>query len=589
MEPWADDCEDLVRLARAAQARAHAPYSRFPVGAALEVEGAGPVAGCNLENASLGLGICAERVALCAAWAQGLRPGRRLVIVTAADDPTPPCGACRDALRRMAPGTEVISVSAAGRSQRWSPGELLPAAQVVRAGPRLNPRATIARKRDGFVLDTGEIDALIQGLVAGEVEPYQMAAFMMAVYLRGMDRRETCDLTRAMLASGARLDLGGLTGPRIDKHSTGGVGDKVSIPLVPLAMSVGICVPMISGRGLGHTGGTLDKLDAIPGFRTRLPVTALAALARDPGAFIAGQTDELVPADRVMYALRDVSATIESVPLIVSSILSKKLAAGLTGLVLDVKVGSGAFMPDRARAEELAWVLVTVAGELGLPAVALLTRMEEPLGWSVGNALEVRESLMMLRDGEPAAELAQVTLALGGLMAVLAGQARTMRAGAGLLEERLRSGEAAACCRRWLTAQGGDPAVVDDPEHIAVADQQRTIAAPRDGYVAAIDGRLAGDVCVELGGGRRRMEDPIDPRVGLVFHRRRGDRVKAGEPLVTLYLPDGARGDQPVAGEDRLVALSDGPPPPQPMLLALVTPRGIFSDPWDVPCAEHLS
>ncbi len=588
MEPWAQDGEDLVRAARTAQARAHAPYSRFPVGAALEVEGAGIVAGCNLENASLGLGMCAERVALCAAWAQGLRPGRRLLIVTPAEDPTPPCGACRDALRRLAPHTEVISVGASGRRQRWLPGELLPAVQAGRPGPRFHPRAAIARKRDGLALETGEIDALIRGLVAGEVEPYQMAAFMMAVYLKGMDRREMCDLTRAMLASGARLDLGELASPKIDKHSTGGVGDKVSIPLVPLAMSVGICVPMISGRGLGHTGGTLDKLDAVPGFRTRLPIDALASLARAPGGFIAGQTGELVPADRVMYALRDVSATIESIPLIVSSILSKKLAAGLTGLVLDVKVGRGGFMPDRARAEELARALVDVAGELGLPAVALLTRMEEPLGASVGNALEVRESLLILRDGESATELAQVTLALGGLMAVLAGLAPTMRSGVRLLEERLRSGEAAACCRRWLAAQGGDPAVVDHPERIAVAERRRTIAAPRDGYLAAVDARLAGDVCVDLGGGRRRMEDPIDPRVGLVFHRRRGERVQAGEPLVTLYLPEGVGADRPLAAEERLVVLADDPPAPQPMLLALVTPRGVFADPWDVPCAEHL-
>jgi homotetrameric cytidine deaminase len=582
--PLGRDIEPLARAARAALERAHAPYSRFPVGAALEVEGNGVVPGCNLENASLGLGMCAERVALSAAWARGLRPGRRLLIVTTAEDPTPPCGACRDAIRRLAPRTEVISVSANGRWQRWLPGDLLPAAPFEPAKPRLNPRASIARKRDGVALDTGEIEALVRGLVSGEVEPYQMAAFMMAVYLRGMDRRETCDLTRAMLASGAHLDLGSLPGPKIDKHSTGGVGDKVSIPLVPLAMSAGIRVPMISGRALGHTGGTLDKLDAIPGYRTRLPIGDLVALARDPGAFIAGQTGELVPADRIMYALRDVSATIESVPLIVSSILSKKLAAGLTGLVLDVKVGRAAFMPDRARAEDLARALVAVAGELGLPAVALLTRMEEPIGRCVGNALEVRESLLLLRDGDHESDLARLTLALGGLMAVLAGQVETMRAGVRLLEERLRTGEAAASCRRWLAAQGGDAGAVDDPERIVVSALRRTLSAQRDGWVAAIDGRLAGDLCVDLGGGRRRMEDPIDPRVGLEFHCRPGDAVRAGDPLVTLFLPDGAAEDRPVAGEERLVLVSDAPPAREPLLLALVTPQGVFDDPWDVPC-----
>ncbi len=587
MGEWSPQMEQLALAARAALERAHAPYSRFPVGAALEVEGAGVVAGCNLENASLGLGMCAERVALLAAWAQGLRPGPRLLIVTSADEPTPPCGACRDALRRLAPRTEVISVGAGGRWRRWGPGELLPARRAEPGGERLHPRATIARKRDGLELTPGEIDGLIRGLVSGEVQSYQMSAFMMAVFLRGMSRRETCDLTRAMLASGERLDLSGIPGPRIDKHSTGGVGDKVSIPLVPLAMAAGIRVPMISGRGLGHTGGTLDKLESVPGFRTRLPVGTLAQLARDPGAFVAGQTGELVPADRVMYALRDVSATIESLPLIVSSILSKKLAAGLTGLVLDVKVGRGAFMPDRARAEALARALVDVAGELGLPAVALLTRMEEPIGQCVGNALEVRESLALLKEGASDTDLARLTLALGGLMAVLGGRARTMREGARLLEGHLRSGAAADCCRRWLAAQGGDPGVVAAPERIAIAPRMRAVRAPDDGFIAGIDARLAGDLCVELGGGRRRMEDSIDPRVGLVFHARRGGGVRRGDPLVTLHLPESVPVDRPLPGEERLVLLSVEAPPPEPQFLALVTPRGVFDDPWDVPCGEH--
>jgi pyrimidine-nucleoside phosphorylase/thymidine phosphorylase len=289
-----------------------------------------------------------------------------------------------------------------------------------------------------------------------------------------------------------------------------------------------------------------------------------------------------------MYALRDVSATIESVPLIVSSILSKKLAADLTGLVLDVKVGRGAFMPDAARAEELARTLVDVAGELGLPAVALLTRMDDPIGRTVGNALEVRESLELLGGGETRADFRELTLALGGLMAVLAGRAPTMRAGARLLERGLRSGAAAAACRRWLAAQGADPDVVGEPQRIEVSPRRRILRASRAGYVAAIDARRAGDLCVDLGGGRRRMEDAIDRSVGLEFHCQRGGAVDAGDPLVTIHLPRGASSEDAVPGEEELVSLADAAQPVPATILSLVTPRGVFAEPWDVPCADHL-
>ncbi len=577
------DIERLVSIAREAMGRAHAPYSGFPVGAALEVEGADPVCGCNLENASLNLGMCAERVALLAAWARDLRPGATMVIVSGAPDPISPCGACREALAHFAPHLSVISVSASGRRRRWGAADLLPQPQAAPAQRELNPRRWIAKKRDGRSLATEEIDGLMRALTAGDVEPYQMAAFMMAVYLQGMNRRETGDLTRAMLASGARLQHDPALTPRIDKHSTGGVGDKISIPLVPLVLSAGVRVPMISGRGLGHTGGTLDKLDAIPGYRSRLPIDALQALVRDPGAFIAGQTRELVPADRIMYALRDVSATIESIPLIVSSILSKKLAAGLTGLVLDVKVGRGAFMPDRTRAEELARALVEVAGELGLPAVALLTRMDEPIGATVGNALEVRESLAFVRGEPTAPDLVDLTLALGGAMVALAGKARTAAEGAALLDRLRRTGQCAEACRRWLAAQGADPRVVDRPESVRVSSLTRTVSATRDGFVASIDARRAGYLCVDLGGGRRRMEDRVDPTVGLMLHRKVGDAVQAGDPLFTLHLPESAAADQAVPGEEKLVFLAEAPPTTASPLLALVTPRGVWEDPWNVP------
>ncbi|MCK4305161.1 MAG: thymidine phosphorylase [Candidatus Eisenbacteria sp.] len=563
--------------------RAHAPYSRFAVGAALETRTGEIAVGCNLENASLGLGICAERVALFSALARGWQPGGRLVIVTRTARPTAPCGACREVLRQFVPQLQISSISASGARKQWHLQDLLPPVAPNVGRIKTDHRTCIARKRDGRELTTAEIHGLIQGLVSGEVDPYQMSAFMMAVCWRGMSRREIRDLTEAMLGSGARLDLSGLPGARIDKHSTGGVGDKVSIPLVPLVLAAGLRVPMISGRGLGHTGGTLDKLDSIPGYATELPIARLHELVRDPGGFIAGQTRELVPADQIMYALRDVSATIESVPLIVSSILSKKLAAGLTGLVLDVKFGCGAFMPDRQAAEELARVLVDVSVDLGLPAVALLTRMDDPIGETVGNVLEMQEAMRLLTDTEVAADLRELTLGLGGLMVALAGGARTMGEGADLLERKRRGGEGAEFGKRWIAAQGGDPHVVVHPDALPVSSSTRVIRARTEGFVQSINARKAGRLCTELGGGRHRMEELIDERVGLHFHRRRGDRVSPGEALVTLFLPQGAKGEAPVDGEDDLYRIGQEPPPEAALIAALVTKQGTFEDPWNVP------
>jgi len=572
-----------------AQGRAHAPYSGFAVGAAIESTDGEIVNGCNLENASLGLGLCAERVALFRLVALGKEPGAHLVIVTDTQDPTPPCGACREVLRALAPNTTVTSVAASGARMDWAPGALLPAPAPRGAGSGLEPRAFIADKRDGRELSEEQIHGIIQGLLQGEVEPYQMTAFMMAVCWRGMNRRETSDLTRAMLSSGARLDLSAVPGPKLDKHSTGGVGDKISIPLFPLALAAGLNVPMISGRGLGHTGGTLDKLEAIPGYRTHLPVSGLEELVRDAGGFIAGQTGELVPADRIMYSLRDVSATIESVPLIVSSILSKKLAAGLTGLVLDVKFGRGAFMPDRNHAERLARVLVDVAGDMNLPALALLTRMDDPIGFEIGNALEVIESLRLLTEEEAAEDLRQLTLALGGLMVALAGKAGTMREGAERLERLRRGGEAAEAARKWIAAQGGDPRVVSAPDRLEISDIKRTIRAPADGWVIGVDARRIGQLGVRLGGGRARVKDPIDRRVGIRLHRKRGDRVEAGDPLCTFLLPAGSSPDRPVKGEEELYEIGPEAPMPVDVIVALVTPTGVFEDPWDVPITPAIS
>ncbi|MFH1143884.1 MAG: thymidine phosphorylase [Candidatus Eisenbacteria bacterium] len=572
---------ELAGTAWEAWGRAHAPYSRFSVGAALASAEGPIVPGCNVENVSLGLGICAERVALFSCLARGLTPGPAMVIVTDTPECTPPCGACRQAFRELAPQTKVISLSRSGRRRCWMPADMLPCLPRASVRHDWEPREIIAKKRDGRELSRLEIERLVGGLLTGQVERHQMSAFMMAVFLRGMTRRETEDLTRAMAASGRRLDLSGLPGPKIDKHSSGGVGDKVSLPLVPLALAAGIRVPMISGRGLGHTGGTLDKLDAIPGYRSSLAPERLRELIAAPGAFVAGQTSELAPADRIMYALRDVSATVASVPLIVGSILSKKLSAGLDGLVLDVKFGRGAFMPDRATALELARTLVEVSAALGLPAVALLTRMDEPIGFTVGNALEVQESLAFLTGGDRAADLEELTLALGGLMAALGGLAPTMAAGAEMMRAQLAGGGGREACRRWIGAQGGDPRVIDDPGLLNVASRARTVEAATAGFVAAVDPLAAGHICTRLGGGRRRTGESIDPAVGIRFHRKSGDPVAPGDPLYTLYLPEGAS-DEPLPEEAGLVTILPDRPSLPRRIDALVADGRAHEDPWDV-------
>jgi thymidine phosphorylase len=576
---------ELEAAAWEALERAHSPYSGFPVGAAVSTVEGEIAVGCNVENASLGLGLCAERVALFGALARGWHPDGSIVIAARTVEPTPPCGACREVLRALAPDIRIVSVARAGARAIWTLDELLPGATPAAAPDGLDPRRLIARKRDGGELESDEIRSLVRGLVDGKVEEHQMSAFMMATYLRGMSEREIRALTRAMADSGGRLDLRDLPGPRIDKHSTGGVGDKLSLVLAPLALAAGLRVPMISGRGLGHTGGTLDKLESIPGYRTELPAHRLRELARSPGAFIAGQTAELVPADRIMYALRDVSATIDSVPLIVSSILSKKLSADLTGLVLDVKYGRGAFMPDAASAEALACSLVAVAHSLGLPAVALLTAMDEPIGRAVGNALETRESFEYLEGGEAAADLDELTRALGGAMLALGGRARTIAEGAREIDRLRRGGAGREAARRWIAAQGGDPGTVDSPERIRVSGVRRDVRADRNGFVAAIDALEAGQLAVRLGGGRQRAGDPIDHGVGIVFHRKRGDRVAAGDALFTLCLPAGLDAGAAVDGETRLVRLAPEPPPPVARIGPLVTLAGLFPDAWNAPVA----
>ncbi|MBD3236178.1 MAG: thymidine phosphorylase [Candidatus Eisenbacteria bacterium] len=579
-EPITSQEHALRTVAERARRRAYAPYSGFAVGAALGTTTGEIVPGCNVENASLGLGICAERAALFAALSRGLAPGDCLVIVTPSAVPTPPCGACREALRQLAPRTSIVSIGRQGALRRWRSSELLPRAGEAAVLPTPLPTEIIAHKRDGKALNAEQITRFVGGLVSGEIEDYQATAFMMAVLWRGMSTGEIRDLTAAMVASGTRLSTGE-GAPCIDKHSTGGVGDKISLPLLPMALAAGLRVPMISGRGLGHTGGTLDKLETIPGYRTALPIEDLQVLLRAEGGFIAGQTAELAPADRILYALRDVSATVDSVPLIVSSILSKKLAAGLDGLVLDVKFGRGAFMERFDAAEHLARVLVRVGRELGLPTLALLTRMDAPIGRSVGNALEMREALAFLGAGTPPEDLSELVGGLGGLMLALAARAPHMAAGAQRIEQLRRSGAGRLAAQHWIRAQGGDPRVVDDPSLLAVSAQTHLVRAERAGFVERIDARRAGEICLQLGGGRRRIDSVVDGSVGLEFHCHVGSQVARGDPLATLHLSDASSASLPVL--DDLVQIGPRAPTRRPRIAALVTPRSTHRDPWRVP------
>ena len=397
----------------------------------------------------------------------------------------------------------------------------------------------IGHKRDGHALKPAEWSELIRDYTAGRVPDYQMSALLMAVVWRGLGPEELAALTDAMLDSGDRLRFDGFATPRVDKHSTGGVGDKVSLLLAPMVASCGVAVPMMSGRGLGHTGGTLDKLESIAGFRTSLTLAETRAQIERLGCAMIGQTPEIAPADKRLYALRDVTGTVESIPLIAASIMSKKLAEGLNGLVLDVKTGSGAFLPEPKRALELAQTMIGLGQAHGCPTVALLTAMDRPLGRACGNALEVEESIEALRGDGPE-DLMEVTYALGVEMLLLVGAARTPAAARQRLEESISSGQALQKLAEVIEAQGGNPAVLDDPSVLPQAAEVEVFRAPRDGVVASVEPRRIGRAIIELGGGRRAIEDQVDPSVGFVIPAKPGDRVKAGEPLASVFARDRA-------------------------------------------------
>jgi pyrimidine-nucleoside phosphorylase len=395
----------------------------------------------------------------------------------------------------------------------------------------------IQHKRDGHPLQPSEWRQLIRDYTAGRVPDYQMSALLMAVVWRGLTADELAALTDAMLDSGDRLSLDGLARPRADKHSTGGIGDKVSLLLAPMVASCGVAVPMMSGRGLGHTGGTLDKLESIPGFRTALSLHEAKAQVERIGCAMLGQTPEIAPADKRLYALRDVTGTVESIPLISASIMSKKLAEDLNGLVLDVKIGSGAFLPGQGQALELAQTMIGLGRSRGCPTVALLTAMDRPLGRACGNALEVEEAIEGLRGSGPA-DLMEVTYALGVEMLLLVGAAADRVEARRRLEESVTSGRALETFGLVIEAQGGNPGVLNDPELLPQAGEVEVFRAPCDGVVTGIEPRRIGRAIQELGGGRRTVEDEIDPAVGFVIPAKPGDRVRGGEPLASVFARD---------------------------------------------------
>ncbi len=433
----------------------------------------------------------------------------------------------------------------------------------------------IRKKRDGAALQGQEIEAFVRGIVDRSVSEGQVAGFAMATFFRGMARQECASLTRAMKESGTTLQWGvlDLPGPVVDKHSSGGVGDKVSLMLAPMLAACGVFVPMISGRGLGHTGGTLDKLDSVLGYQSQPDNERLQAVVKEVGCAIVGQTADLAPADKRFYAIRDVTATVESVPLITASILSKKLSAGLDSLVIDIKTGSGAFAASREMARELATDIVAVGGELGLPVAALITDMSQVLGRTAGNALEVLETVQYLRGDFQDQRLHDVTIGLGAELLVLSGAAADREQGARRMNEALTGGAAAERFARMLVALGGPADFVDNPQkYMPVATEIIPVYPQTDGVVTAIDIRSVGNAVVELGGGRRLVEDPLDYRVGLDSVKAPGEFVSCSEPLAIIHAADKNSAAKAAARLQQAFSVGDTAGPAEAVILERLEP-----------------
>lgn len=427
----------------------------------------------------------------------------------------------------------------------------------------------IVKKRDGQALTTEEIRYVVGGYTRSEIPDYQMSAMLMAIYFRGMDRRETLDLTMAMMHSGETLDLSGVSGVKADKHSTGGVGDKTSLVLVPMVASLGVKMAKMSGRGLGHTGGTLDKLESIPGFNINLPMERFLENVDRVGMVIAGQTANLDPADKKLYALRDVTGTVPSIPLIVSSIMSKKLAAGADVIVLDVKCGDGSFMKTLDDARELATEMVEIGKMAGRKTVAVITDMDEPLGHAVGNALEVREAIATLR-GEHTSELLELCLTLGACILTQAGVAADDAAARAMLEQTITDGSALRKLAEFVAAQDGDPAAIYDPSLLPAAPVQMEVPSPASGYVRHIAATDVGLVSMRLGGGRATKDSTIDYGVGIVLHKKVDEPVAAGESLATIHAADEAAARKAVAELTACYTITPDAPPAAPFIKAII-------------------
>jgi pyrimidine-nucleoside phosphorylase/thymidine phosphorylase len=427
----------------------------------------------------------------------------------------------------------------------------------------------IRKKRDGLELSPAEIQYLVRGYSQNEIPDYQMSAWLMASVLRGLSRAETAVLTDAMLHSGEVLDLSNLPAKKVDKHSTGGVGDKTSLILAPVAAVGGLAVPMISGRGLGHTGGTLDKLESIPGFNVNLSVARFREVLGACGCAMIGQTAEIAPADRMLYALRDVTGTVESPALICASIMSKKLAEGIDALVLDVKTGSGAFMKEVDDAAHLAELMVETGERMGKKMVALITDMGQPLGRAVGNAVEVEECIQILR-GEGPQDLRELCLELSAWMFYLGGICASIPHGREKAEQIVGSGQALQKFREMSAMQGGDVGVIDDPKRLPQAQFRADVLSPASGYVRSILCERVGTASVVLGGGRERKEDSVDPAVGIILHKKVGDKVVAREPVCTIHYNSEAR--LPTARKllEDSYQIGDVPPTKRPMIQRVI-------------------
>ncbi len=432
----------------------------------------------------------------------------------------------------------------------------------------------ILKKRDGGELNREEINFFIREYVAGRIPDYQASALLMAIYFQGMTSRETADLTLAMAYSGETVDLSPVPGVKVDKHSTGGVGDTTTLVVAPLVAACGVPVAKMSGRGLGHTGGTIDKLESIPGFNPFQPIKDFIRIVKEIGVAVVGQTESLVPADKKLYALRDVTGTVEHKSLIASSVMSKKIAAGADAIVLDVKAGSGAFMRSVEDAFELAQEMVSVGAHVGRRVAAVISDMSQPLGMAIGNALEVKEAIEILK-GERAGALKEVSLLLGAYMLYTAGRCSTVEQGREMVEEALNSGKGAQKLKEMIRAEGGDERVVDDTSLLPVADEVIAIKAQQGGYISDMDAYSIGQAARLLGAGRNTKEDKIDHRVGIVLHNRVGEKVEKGETLAEFYVTREEALQEAIDIFNKGIIIGEQPPQLRPLVHGVVTVDGV--------------